>query len=234
MTVGRLYTVIIDYLFDIWYGIDTRTKVQLSELKIDGVNKEKGFTYEPTRLVPLRKLFKKIKPMIPYDAVLVDIGCGKGRVLLGTLQMGFNEVRGIEFASELCAIAKENYSKYSSRKRLTTKYKIIESDVTDYRINTDEKIFFFNNPFDENVLSKVLCNIEDSLQLKHREILIIYHNAEYPRVFAQQDNFSRVKEINIYGYKFIVYSNLPTNNGIHAGAIHEDIRALGVSGNNGT
>ena len=210
VTVGRLYTVIIDYLFDIWYGIDTCTKVELSELKIVGSNREKGFGYEPTRLVPLRKLFKEIKPMIPPETVLVDFGCGKGRVLLGTLKLGFHEVRGIEFASELCEIAKKNYVKYSSRKKNNTRYDIVESDVTDYNIRTDENIFFINNPFDEDIFEKVLYNIAGSLQRKHRDVLIIYHNhwTGYPHVLEQHTGFSRVKEISIYGYKFIVYSNL--------------------------
>jgi len=210
VTVGRLYTVFVDYLFDIVYGIDTCTKIELSELKIVGANKEKGFGYEPTRLVPLRMLFKEIKPMIPPETVLVDFGCGKGRVLLGTLKMGFNEVRGIEFATELCEIARKNYVKYSSNKKFNTGYKIIESDVTDYHIHTDENIFFINNPFDEDVFEKVLSNITDSLQRKHRDILLIYHNhwTGYPHVLEQRSDFSRVKEISIYGYRFIVYSNL--------------------------
>ena len=210
VTVGRLYTVFVDYLIDIVYGIDTCTKVELSELKIVGSNREKGFGYEPTRLVPLRKLFKEIKPIIPSETVLVDFGCGKGRVLLGTLKMSFNEVRGIEFAPELCEIARKNYVKYSSNKKLSTGYKIIESDVTDYQIHTDENIFFVNNPFDEDIFGKVLYNIADSLQRKRRDILIIYHNhwTGYPHVLEQRSDFSRVKEISIYGYKFIVYSNL--------------------------
>lgn len=210
VTVGRLYTVCVDYLFDIVYGLDTCTKVDLSELKIVGSNREKGFGYEPTRLVPLRKLFKKIKPIIPYETVLVDFGCGKGRVLLGTLKMGFNEVRGIEFAPDLCEIARKNYLKYSSNKKFSTGYKIIESDVTDYQIHTDENIFFVNNPFDEDIFGKVLYNIADSLQRKHRGVLIIYHNhwTGYPIVLEQRNDFSRVKEISIYGYKFIVYSNV--------------------------
>jgi len=208
VTVCRVYTVIIDYLFDIRYGIDTRKKLQLSELNIVGGNKEKAFAYEPTRLVPLRKFFKQIKPMIPPETVLVDIGCGKGRVLLGTLKLGFNEVRGIDFASELCEIAKKNYTIYTSKKLYRTRCKVIENDVTNYHIKTDENIFFFNNPFDKDVLSKVLCNIADSVQIKQREILIIYHNAEYPHVFEQYGDFSKLKEVIVYGYKFIVYSNL--------------------------
>jgi len=217
VTVGRLYTVFVDYLFDIVYGLDTCTKVELSELEIVGSNREKGFGYEPTRLVPLRKLFKEIKPMIPTETVLVDFGCGKGRVLLGTLTMGFHEVRGIEFAGELCKIARKNYVKYSSRKKNSTGYKIIESDVTDYHIQTDENIFFINNPFDEDIFGKVLHNIEGSLQRKHRDVLIIYHNhwTGYPQVLEQRSDFSRIKEISIYGYKFIIYSNLYQQDTLH-------------------
>ncbi len=207
-TVLKSYSIIADHLFDIWYGIDTCKWAELSDLTIhNSVNREKGYPYQPTRLVPLRKLFNVINSIIPPDSVLVDFGCGKGKVLLAASEFGFKEVRGVEFAHELCEIAEKNCAVYKARKGFITEYRIIECDVTDYDINTDENVFFMFNPFDETIMAKVLCRIAASLQVKHRPILVIYYNPKYAHVIEQRDAFGRLREFNFWGYKFTVYSN---------------------------
>ena len=68
-------------------------------------------------------LFKKLK--IPDDKVFIDIGSGKGRVLLIAAEFGIKEVRGIEFSPVLCEIAKKNISIYKEKTKSKTAFKII-------------------------------------------------------------------------------------------------------------
>jgi predicted RNA methylase len=205
--VLKSYVVIVDHLFDIRWGIDTCTWSELAELTIDSDNKERGVGYQPTRVMPLRKLFNAIKPMIPTDSVLVDFGCGKGRVLLIALEFGFREVRGVEFAHELCEIAKNNTGVYKAKTGFTTECRIIECDVSNYAINKDENVFFMFNPFDETILIRVLCNIAASLQLQRRKIFIIYYNPKYGHVIEQGGDFERLREFSFWNHKFTIYSN---------------------------
>jgi predicted RNA methylase len=132
----------MDYLYDLNYGTDTITQRELDYLTIESENKERGVRYQPTRVMLLRKLFEKIRPIIPADPVLVDFGCGKGRVLLVASEFGFKEARGIEFSPELCKIARDNCAIYRKRTGTSTDFQIIEADVTNYRINSNENIFF--------------------------------------------------------------------------------------------
>jgi 16S rRNA G966 N2-methylase RsmD len=207
MSVLKVYALIVDRLFDIRYGIDTCTPSKLAELTIDSDNKARAKMYWPTRVVALRKLFNVIKPMIPADSVFVDFGCGKGRVLLLASEFGFKEVRGVEFAHELCEIAKKNGAVYKARRGFSNECRIIECDATNYTINTDENVFFMFDPFDETILIKVLSNIAASLQRQRRKILIIYHRPKYDHIIEQGDDFTRLREFRFYSLQFVIYSN---------------------------
>ena len=201
------YALIRDHLFDIRYRTDTCTVLPLDELTINSDNKERGVSYVPTRLVALRNLFNLIKQIIPAECVFVDFGCGKGRPLLVASEFGFKEVRGVDFAHELCEIAKKNCAVYKTKMGFSTEFQIIECDVSNYSVNADENVFFMYNPFDETMVYRVLYNITSSLQTKQRKILIIYNNPRHTHIFEQWDNFIKLYEYNLWGQRFIVYSN---------------------------
>lgn len=206
-TVIKIWVWLADHLFDIRYGLDTCKNAPLGELTIESQNKDRGCSYQPTRVAPLRKLFGQIMPLVQPNSVLVDLGCGKGRVLLVASQFGFKEVRGVEFAHELCEIARNNWAAFSRHKGVRAECRVVEADVTLYKIQPDETVFFMFNPFDEAVLSKVLTNIEASLQSSPRKILILYYNPRGGGVIEQRRNFARSQECSFWGYHFVVYGN---------------------------
>ncbi|PKO95946.1 MAG: hypothetical protein CVU14_11285 [Bacteroidetes bacterium HGW-Bacteroidetes-9] len=208
VTLLKIYTLLNDRLFDIRYGLDTCNLTELEELTITSENKDRGVSYQPSRVIPLKKLFSEIRPYMPADSVFVDFGCGKGRVLLIAKTFGFSEVRGIEFASELCEIARKNCSVFETNTGLNTPCRIIEADVTTYSINPDENVFFLFNPFDEEVLQKVISGISNSLKFRHRKVLIIYHFPKFINVFDRSMEYERLQDFDFWGYKFTVYSNI--------------------------
>jgi hypothetical protein len=69
----------IDFFYDFRYGTDTYERIELDDLDIDGDKKSRAEFYQATHALPLRKLFKRLQ--IPPGRVLVDLGCGKGKVL---------------------------------------------------------------------------------------------------------------------------------------------------------
>lgn len=206
-TIFKFYILIVDFYFDFRYGIDTFAGTTLDNLTIESDNKERGVKYQVTRVIPLRMLFNSIESMIPTDSRFVDFGCGKGRVLLVASQFGFSEVRGVEFAHELCEIARNNCAVYKAKTAASTQFQIIESDAVDYVINTDENVFFMFNPFDKVVLHKILDNIATSLKSHPRKTLIIYYNPAHGNFIEQHNSFVKSREFVHWGYNFTVYSS---------------------------
>jgi len=131
--------------FDLRHGTNTTLWVNLNRLNIQSENAARGVDYQPTQVIPLRRLFKELE--IPRDKVFVDLGCGKGRVLLVAAEAGFRDLRGVEFSSELCEVATANCARYSEKTGSQAVFRIVHSDVVDYPMK-DADIFFLFNPFD--------------------------------------------------------------------------------------
>lgn len=208
VVVFQLYAALVDRLFDLRYGLDTCAWAELSDLTLTSpIHAKSSKRYQPTRLVPLRRLLRCLSADIPPNSVLVDFGCGKGRVLLAASEFGFREVRGVEFARELCEIARHNCASYRARRGIECEFRVIDGDVTDYVVETDENVFFLFNPFDETILARVLDNIEASIRKKPRRVLIIYYYPDYADVIDRRAGFSRIRELEVWHHKFVVYSN---------------------------
>lgn len=206
-TIFRFYVVIVDFFFDRKYGTDTFTWSGQDDVTIENDNKERGQSYQGTRIVPLRKLLNSIKSMIPANGVLVDIGCGKGRVLLIASQFGFRKARGVEYAHELCEIAKNNCAVFKRKTGSETEFQIIEADAANYVIKNDENVFFMFNPFDKVVMNEVLNNISASLKIQPRRILIIYCTPTCGSFIEQQGSFVKSGEFIFAGLEFAIYSD---------------------------
>lgn len=196
------FMLVEDYYFDFKYKTDTNKKAALEDLAILSENSQHGFKYQATPIKPLKKIFKRINASIK-DKVLVDFGCGKGRVLMIASLFSYREVRGVEFSPELCRIATENCAKFAGSIGTKTAFKIIESDVVFYRIREDENIFFFYNPFDRVVLGKVLDNIIKSIEACPRKVILIYYNPRMRDIIEEKGIFARHYSTK----KFIIYSN---------------------------
>jgi SAM-dependent methyltransferase len=205
-TVSTIHIKIVDYLFDLRYGTNTSSVAELTDLTINSENREHGVHYEASKVQPLRKLLKAISPMVPEDSVLIDFGCGKGRVLLIASEFGFKEVRGVEFSTELCKIARVNSDGYKSKTGVGTEFQIIEADAAKYDIRKDENVFYLFNPFDSEILKKVISNISESLLKYPRKIFVIYHKPKHKDIIDTWDNLILLHKFNFSEYIFLLYS----------------------------
>jgi SAM-dependent methyltransferase len=206
-TLVKIYGIALDHLFDFRYGIDTCSTSLLESLTINSDSRSQGMNYQPTRLMPFRRLLNELKPAIPPGAALVDFGSGKGRVLLIAAEFGFRKVVGVEFARELCELAKENCSRYKARTGVATEFVNVESDATKYHVNADECVFVLFNPFPGEILNTVLDNIVHSLQEHPRRILIIYQSPEWKHVIEDRPEFEPYGDFSYWGFDFAVFTS---------------------------
>jgi cyclopropane fatty-acyl-phospholipid synthase-like methyltransferase len=87
------FNVIADLEFDLRYGTDTMRRVEKDALPGSS-------SYSATKARGFRTLMRKLD--LPKASVFVDLGSGKGRVLLLAAQYGFEKVVGVEY-SQSCA-----------------------------------------------------------------------------------------------------------------------------------
>ncbi len=208
-TLAKLAGPAADRRFDRHYGTETCTISRLDGFTIESQNKGRGARYEPSRVLPMRKMLPVVQQLAPADSVLLDFGCGKGRVLLLAAEQGFRSVRGIEFAAELCEIARKNVAAFKAKAGNSADIQIIEGDVTNYAIRPEENVFFLFNPFDDVVFAKVLENLSTSLKSNPRKILIVINlpSESYRRTIAARPEFRLTQQCRFWGCDFSIYSS---------------------------
>jgi len=199
-TAGR---IIADYTFDWKYGTDTMQRVDVESFDTDSGQKIHAQRYQASMAHPLLNLFRILR--LPADGVFVDLGSGKGRVLLIASRLGFKRVVGIEFCAQLCRQARKNAELFLKKYPSIAPIEVIESDVTCYDFRGDENIFFLYNPFDSVVLERVLSNITRSVQKAPRDIWLIYNNPVHHRVVQNNAAFAQYIKYDIEGEIFHVY-----------------------------
>ncbi|GAC1599694.1 MAG: hypothetical protein NVS3B20_21340 [Polyangiales bacterium] len=199
------WSFIADLSFDLFNGTDTVRRVDMSSLEIASTNHANARRYGATKARPFTKLMKRLS--LPPDSVLVDLGSGKGKVLLVGAACGlFTKVVGIEFSPELSAVARKNIELFRRKHRLAP-IDIVETDATTYRFERDQNVFFLYDPFNEKVLEKVLDNIKVSLAEAPRKTFLIYHSAVHHEVIERSGLFGPCEQIQIRGADFNVYRN---------------------------
>jgi SAM-dependent methyltransferase len=202
-TISIMLNRMFDFHFDFKYKTDTRNKVSLNNLAVAGANKERGSFYQPTMALSFNRLLDTIP--LPPDSVLVDFGCGKGRVLLLAVLRGIKKAVGIEFSPELCRIAESNIKIVEKATGSRLDIEVIEGDATDYEIEDEQNVFFFFNPFDDVILEAVVKNMERSLQRKPREIAIVYYNPVHSHVLDH--HFPLKDRYIVGGEEYVLYTN---------------------------
>lgn len=206
-TLAKLVCPHFDRKFDRDHGTETCGIKEVKAMKIESANRDHSARYEPSRVLPLRRMFPIIRQMMPPESVLLDFGCGKGRVLLLAAEHGMR-ARGIEFAGELCGVARANVTAFNSRTGNKNEISVIKGDVTEYAIRPDETVFFLFNPFAPVIFEKVLANLEASLQAHPRKILIVIclPSDEYHRTVESRRAFTLAAKHRFWGCNFAVYS----------------------------
>ena len=90
------------------YGIQTTGADELRSLENKGIDISHATIYMPASYDLLEDIFAKFNPATFNH--LVDIGCGKGRVLCVAATFGAKNITGIDLSKEFCETAKQNLS----------------------------------------------------------------------------------------------------------------------------
>jgi len=204
-TVKIAGNFVLDLFFDWRHGTDTMRRLDRDSLDARSENQPHSAPYGASKVGPFRRLLTQLD--LPRDSNFVDIGAGKGRVLLMAAQCGFRKVIGIEFSGRLCAIARNNVELFRRKHPLLSPIEVIEADATEYPFHAEDRVFFMYNPFDAFILAQVLDNLRRSLDKEPRPIWLIYNTPKYHDVVKAARLFKSDSFFELGGNHFRVYMN---------------------------
>ena len=192
------------------YGLDTSRIENVKKLSTTGDNAEHAELYQGANYYLLEKVFDQLQTIEVNLAArqagknLLDFGCGKGRVLAVAAYYNFNKITGVEFAKELCEVARKNITPVQ-QKFPDKIFNVIHANAVEYKIEKDTNVFFFFNPFDEVVMLQVVKNILQSLKENPREAFVVYINPVHKEIFMSA-GFEQI--FNLQKLKYIEASIL--------------------------
>jgi predicted RNA methylase len=192
-----------DLAFDRRYGTDTYRWLEPAGFGLAAEQVAGAEYYKPSHAASLRKLLSRLD--LGDDVVLLDIGCGKGRVLMVAAELGFAQARGIEYSPRLAAIAADNLKAFSRVRQTRTRFELLCEDVRDYRLRDDETLIYLFNPFGREATASVVRALEASLQRRPRRLQVVYRAPEHRELLDTSPCLLPVQGVVIDGQHYLVY-----------------------------
>ena len=164
----RSYSYIYDHLRERSLGIETA-----SWLDWQGAHSDAHCVdYEPLAYWHIERILSALT-IEPGESVLLDYGCGKGRVLAVASRQPFQRTIGVELLDGLTKTARSNLDACGDR--LTCREAtLVTTDATQYELPGDVTHIFLFNPSSGSVLQSALARIRESWEQQHRTIEIAY------------------------------------------------------------
>jgi SAM-dependent methyltransferase len=207
VAVSRTRGFIGANVFDRRQGTDTSRIVDLATA---GIHTDGRIPYVPSSWRNLPSALRHV-PISDGD-VFLDLGSGKGRVVLQAAKRPFKRVIGVELSTELHAIATANLE--AVRPRLACQdIELIQADITDYRVPDDVTIVYAYNPVRGELFEAAMNQLIASYDRRPRPMHLLYR---YPRehdlvaasgrfdllqtvtTWRPRPSWSRATAINIY------------------------------------
>ena len=185
----------LDKIFDWRFSVDTAGTLILPELQTDPGFQD-SYGYGPIARYRFFCLLRQLH-VDHSKFVFIDIGCGKGKALLLAARLPFKRIIGVEHSSKLVEAAEENLRTYRGSRRCST-FDLACVDAGEYPIPPEAAVFFFYNPFNENLMRKVLENIWRSLREVPRDAYLIYVEPDCKSLLAESGFLTPVKQTSWY------------------------------------
>ncbi len=175
----RIHRRLLDPSFDRRRGVHTNGVHQPETLGLRGQHAEMAVEYEPTPTCLFRYLLGGLR--IDFRRfVFIDLGSGKGRVLLLAAELPFLRVEGVELSTRMHQIAQKNIASIAKRESNVVSH---NTDAAAYVFPAEPFVVFLFNPFERIVLARVRDNLERSLRQSPRQGYVVYVNSKHRQVF---------------------------------------------------
>ena len=183
----------LDRKFDEVYGVRTCDYVELNDLSISSVNKKEGVLYAPTPIRDFEESLRFADSLDLSQYTFIDVGSGKGRIMMLALMKGFGQVVGVDFSPELCKTAEKNLAVFSGAYKINGNYKVVCQDILEFDIPDGDIVIFMYNPFFGSVMVFFIENILSWKSEFNRDIFLVYLNPFCSHVVDESGFFKKIE-----------------------------------------
>jgi CelD/BcsL family acetyltransferase involved in cellulose biosynthesis/SAM-dependent methyltransferase len=175
--------------FDWRNQVETTSQVAVADLKdIDERTARHAVHYEATSIPK----FERALGIVGSRAdgfTFVDLGSGKGRVLMLAAQRPFRRVIGVEVSRALHESALVNVAKFAARNRRAAPIECLCADASAYELPAGDLLVFLYNPFDAPLLTIARDRMLAACAGHKRQLCVVYINPLHHALFEQNGRF---------------------------------------------
>jgi SAM-dependent methyltransferase len=173
--------------FDAQHGTDTGGQVTPGEAGIPAARRATATMYLPTADEDLAAMLGAL-PWSDAErrrATFVDLGSGKGRVVLLAAMQRFAEVVGVELSPALHAAATANVAQMEARGHLRSRVRLVNGDATAFAAPRGPTIAYLYHPFRQELAEQVVDGLVASVVASPRPAAVLYC---HPTLQARYDD----------------------------------------------
>ena len=173
----------------------TRSNVRFGTQFLAGVTARPYFATEPwlfqqimqTLALSIQKsaVSQSLAHCASRDFTFIDLGSGKGRVLLMASDYPFKSIVGVEFMPDLHRAAQKNIASYSNDRQRCRQIESVCMDARDFHFPSGPLVVYLFNPFSESTFVQVLENLHRSVEQAARPVYIAYRFTEFDGMLVQ-------------------------------------------------
>jgi SAM-dependent methyltransferase len=168
-------------------NVETAEIVDLADLGLDAPHR---VNYEAGGWLDLVRVLRPGE--VTPDDVFLDLGSGKGRILLMADRYRFGRIIGVEISETLTAIARRNITSCRLPRRCRD-IELVTADVLDYAIPDDVSVVYLFSPFRDATFDAVVARLVASVDRQPRALRVIYRNAIYHDQLVRSRRFRQVR-----------------------------------------
>lgn len=164
----------VDSAFDQSYHVSTAGDVSWQRLQTGSSSDAYSTNYSPTPPSVVRAIFSRLPEL--QDFSFVDLGCGKGRVLIMATEFSFKSVIGIEKVPALYKTACENARIVRHDHPERTEIQLVLNEATAIDFPAGNLVVYLFHPFWKPVMESMVRKIEEALKNESRQLWVVYVN----------------------------------------------------------
>jgi SAM-dependent methyltransferase len=184
--------------FDLKYGTDTGGYLSSHEIGSGGIHDGMNNGYSAVAPSVFREACRRWRKTLPSSAArvdaynFVDVGAGKGRVLLLASELPFRKVIGVELNDKLARTARKNIALWERLARPRAKIRVLHQDAAQFRWPRAPLLVYLNNPFDCALVENLASQLEEAAAFGPGLIDILYVNPACEDALTREGSFKLV------------------------------------------
>jgi SAM-dependent methyltransferase len=177
--------------FDRKFGTHTSGFVPVQLIVSDRTLREKIKPYGSSQPSIIRSAIRALGDINLEEYNFVDLGCGKGRVMVVASEFPFRSISGVELSSHLAKIARRNMARVRRNFPRRPPARVFEENAATFAFPEGKLVLFFYHSFGEEILRQVVRNLEALVASGSGPVFFLSSHPEQSDVVDSSPSFTR-------------------------------------------